>query len=141
MSQNDENEENVVVAEAIEHNLVFGVDINSFSKQKYNEPQTVNHKTNFEKWLNETNDKTNTSFVLKKSDVDYIRDIMMGVKTLPDSQAKNFRKACYLCNLNTKQQSQPRLKPIVSTEIFERVQIDLVNMRNCPYGDFKWKQC
>lgn len=26
----------------------------------------------------------------------------------------------------------------MSTEIFERVQIDLVDMRNCPDGDFKW---
>ena len=49
-----------------------------------------------------------------------------------------FRKTCYICNLNLKQQSQERLKPIVSTEILERVQIDLVDMRNCPDGEYNW---
>ena len=49
-----------------------------------------------------------------------------------------FRKTCYICNLNTKKTSQDRLKPIVSTSIFERVQIDLVDMRNCPDGECNW---
>jgi len=43
-----------------------------------------------------------------------------------------FRRYCYICNLKAIQQSQPRLKPIVSTEIFERAQLDLVDMRCCP---------
>ena len=68
-SQNDENAD-IEAIEAIEANLVFGVDINSFSKPNYNDPQVVNHKTNFEKWLNESCDKTKTSFVLRKTDVD-----------------------------------------------------------------------
>ena len=41
-----------------------------------------------------------------------------------------FRKSCYICNLNKIQQSQPRLKPIISSDIFERAQLDLVDMRN-----------
>ena len=49
-----------------------------------------------------------------------------------------FRKYCYICNL-IQHQSQPRLKSIVPTEIFERVKIDLdlVDMRNCT-GHEKW---
>ncbi len=40
---------------------------------------------------------------------------------------------CWICSLNKIQQSQPRLKPIISTSTFERVQIDLVDMRNHVY--------
>ena len=31
----------------------------------------------------------------------------------------NFRKTCYICDLKKIQQSQPRLKPIVSNQVFE----------------------
>ena len=41
-----------------------------------------------------------------------------------------FRKFCYVCNLNKIEQSQPRLQPIISSDIFERVQVDLIDMRN-----------
>ena len=37
-----------------------------------------------------------------------------------------------------KQQSQERLKPFVFSEIFERVQIDLVDMMHCPDWDYNW---
>lgn len=46
-----------------------------------------------------------------------------------------FRARCWICSLNKIQQSQPRLKPIISTSIFERVQIDLVDMRNHVYHE------
>ncbi len=44
-----------------------------------------------------------------------------------------FRRRCTICNLNKIQQTQERLKPIISTEIFERAQLDLVDMRNHPW--------
>jgi len=46
-----------------------------------------------------------------------------------------FRRRCTICNLNKIQQTQERLKPIISTEIFERAQLDLVDMRNHPSID------
>lgn len=46
-----------------------------------------------------------------------------------------FRARCWICSLNKIQQSQPRLKPIISTNIFERVQIDLVDIRNHVYHE------
>jgi len=46
-----------------------------------------------------------------------------------------FGARCWICSLNKIQQSQPRLKPIISTSIFERVQIDLVDMRNHVYHE------
>ena len=49
-----------------------------------------------------------------------------------------FRKYCYVCDLKQKQQSQPRLKPIISNSLFERVQLDLVDMRCSPDGEYKW---
>ena len=47
-----------------------------------------------------------------------------------ESIVAHFRKTCFVCNLSVIQQSQPRLKPIISTEIFERAQLDLIDMRN-----------
>ena len=49
-----------------------------------------------------------------------------------------FIKHCYICNLNLKQQTQPRLLPIRSYGIFKRVQIDLVDMRSQPDGEYNW---
>ena len=49
-----------------------------------------------------------------------------------------FRQTCYICDLKKNQESQPRLKPIVSNEILERVQIDLIDMRCQPDGEFNW---
>ena len=39
-----------------------------------------------------------------------------------------FKKLCPICDLNLKQIGQPRLKPITSTEINERLQVDLIDM-------------
>ena len=46
-----------------------------------------------------------------------------------------FRSRRWICCLNKTQQSQPRLNPIISTEIFERAQTDLVDMRNHTFGE------
>ena len=47
-----------------------------------------------------------------------------------ESIVTEFRRRCQICNLNKIQQTQARLKPIITTEIFERAQLDLVDMRN-----------
>ena len=49
-----------------------------------------------------------------------------------------FRQFCYLCDLKTSQRTQDRLLPIRSHHLFERTQIDMIDMRNCPDGDNKW---
>jgi len=49
-----------------------------------------------------------------------------------------FRKFCYVCDLKTSQRTQERLLPIKSNEIFERTQIDMIDMRNCPDGEYIW---
>ena len=49
-----------------------------------------------------------------------------------------FRQFCYVCDLKTSQRTQDRLLPIRSQQLFERTQIDMIDMRNCPDGDFKW---
>ena len=49
----------------------------------------------------------------------------------------SFRKYCYVCDLNVKQQTHPRLTPIMSAGIFEKVQIDLIDMRWKPDGEKK----
>ena len=49
-----------------------------------------------------------------------------------------FLKYCQVCHLKQSQKTQPRLKPIKSNKVFERIQIDLIGMRNKPEGDYKW---
>ena len=49
-----------------------------------------------------------------------------------------FREFCYVCDLKTSQRTQDRLLPIRSQHLFERTQIDMIDMRNCPDGDYKW---
>ena len=57
---------------------------------------------------------------------------------VPRIAVELFREYCYICDLNKKQMSQPRLTPIISNAIFDRVQLDLIDMRNSPDGDFNW---
>ena len=45
---------------------VLGVDVNKINKPDLSRPEVVNYKANFEEWLYENYDKSNTSFVLKK---------------------------------------------------------------------------
>jgi len=66
---------------------------------------------------------------------EYIQEIYTG---MPKVVVSKFRKFCYICDLNKKQISQPRITPIISSAIFERVQIDLVDMRNQPDGEYNW---
>ena len=57
---------------------------------------------------------------------------------IPKIVVVTFLKYCYICDLNMKQKSQPRLDPIHSNAPFERVQIDLIDMRNQPDGEWNW---
>jgi hypothetical protein len=49
-----------------------------------------------------------------------------------------FRQFCYVCDLKTSQRAKDRLLPIRSQQLFERAHIDMIDMRKCPDGDFKW---
>jgi len=51
---------------------------------------------------------------------------------------ENFRKFCYICDLKETQKTQPRLTPIISSKIFERAQLDLIDMRCNPDGEWCW---
>ena len=66
---------------------------------------------------------------------EYIQSHYTGI---PKVAVRAFRKFCYICDLNVKQKSQPRLTPISSSHIFERVQIDLIDMRCQPDGEYNW---
>lgn len=55
---------------------------------------------------------------------------------------QKFVQLCPICNLKAAQTSQPRLKPIRSEKVWERIQLDLIDMRSTPCTDdnkiFKW---
>ena len=57
---------------------------------------------------------------------------------IPRDAVNIFRQFCYVCDLNKKQQSQPRLTPIETKQIFERTQLDLIDMRCSPDGEYNW---
>ena len=63
---------------------------------------------------------------------EYVQAQYFGVSEIA---VATFRKYC--CDLNVKQQTQPRLTPIMSAGIFEKVQIDLIDMRWKPDGEKK----
>lgn len=47
-------------------------------------------------------------------------------------------KHCKVCGLNRPNRTRPPLEPIVVSHLFERVQIDLIDMRHEPDDQFKW---
>ncbi|CAF1054622.1 unnamed protein product, partial [Brachionus calyciflorus] len=49
---------------------------------------------------------------------------------IPGVVIEKFVKTCPVCQLKTTQCTQPRIKPIRSNKVFQRFQIDLVDMRN-----------
>jgi hypothetical protein len=188
--------------------VVLGVDLDKINKPDYSDAKVVHHKEQFDQWLLENYEKTNTSFVLKKKDYDEIRDNLTGVTPITDAQKRyvfkqkkyslnsdgalcreidniikqvvyleqffdviyelhciqrihqgikktfdqvilryvgitreivaQFRKFCYVCDLKTSQRTQERLLPIKSNEVFERTQIDMIDMRNQPDGEYVW---
>ena len=104
MSQSSQNEvenqvivQNTVIEVQIEtsnnpapNTTIFGIDLNLINKPNYEDPQVLNHKTNFDKWLNENYLKTNTSFVMKWIEITQVKDVMMGVKKI-DHENKRFQ--------------------------------------------------
>ena len=64
---------------------IFGIDLTRINKPNYDDPQVLNHKESFEKWLNSSYEKTNTSFVLKYTDVVYIKEVLVGAKVIQDA--------------------------------------------------------
>ena len=57
---------------------------------------------------------------------------------IPRDVIRQFVKLCPICNLKSGNHSQPPLRPIRSYDVFERIQIDLVDMRNSPDDDYKY---
>lgn len=57
---------------------------------------------------------------------------------LPRDMIQQFIKTCPTCNLKQSQTVQPRLKPIKSENFWERVQLDLVDMRSENSNGYKW---
>ena len=51
---------------------------------------------------------------------------------LPRQVVRLFVKLCLVCCLKIGQHSQPALNPIRSHNVWERIQIDLIDMRNNP---------
>ena len=89
LDENSNDSNDVAVVEEIEKQLQDPV---RFQQQK------ENHKKKFEEWLNKNYEEKNTSFVLKKKDVDYIHDILKGVKKIESAQQKfQFQKKIIFC--------------------------------------------
>jgi hypothetical protein len=68
--------------------IVLGVYLDKINKPDYSEPKVVHHKEQFDQWLLENYEKTNTSFVLKKKDYDEIVDNLTGVTPITDAQKR-----------------------------------------------------
>ena len=85
-------EEDLAIAESLEADIVNGAHI---------EQQKQNPKIKFEEWLNKNYEEKKTSFILKKSDIDLIYDVLKGNKKLNDAQHKfQFKKYILLFETN-----------------------------------------
>jgi hypothetical protein len=80
--------------------VVLGVDLDKINKPDYSDyAKVVHHKEQFDKWLLENYEKTNTSFVLKKKDYDEILDNLTGVTPITDAQKRYvFKQKKYTLN-------------------------------------------
>ena len=67
---------------------IFGIDLTKINKRNYDDPQVLNHKKSCEKWLNSSYEKTNPSFVLKYTDVVYIKEVLVGAKVIQDANRR-----------------------------------------------------
>ena len=47
-------------------------------------------------------------------------------------------KLCEICHRKAASKSKGPLKPIISTRLFERIQVDLIDMTATPDGDYVW---
>lgn len=57
---------------------------------------------------------------------------------LTRAYAQTFTKTCPTCQLKAPQTTRPPLKPIVEKDFLSRVQIDLIDQRNTPDGDYNY---
>ena len=79
--------------------IILGVDLDKINKPDYSEPKVGHQKEQFDQWLLENYEKTNTSFVLKKKDFDEIVDNLTGVTPITDAQKRYvFKQKKYSLN-------------------------------------------
>jgi transposase InsO family protein len=57
---------------------------------------------------------------------------------IPRSYIQEFCKNCPVCQLSVPQTVRPPLRPILASGFLNRVQVDLIDMRHDPDGDYKW---
>ena len=54
------------------------------------------------------------------------------------SHITEFCKLCPTCQLQQPKKEHPPLRPIIAEDFMERIQIDLIDMRHSPDGEFNW---
>ena len=54
------------------------------------------------------------------------------------SYITEFCKLCPTCQLQQPKKEHPPLRPIIAEDFMERIQIDLIDMRHSPDGEFNW---
>ena len=57
---------------------------------------------------------------------------------IPFSYVQHFIKHCATCQLQQPQRTKPQLKPIIEDSFLNRFQLDLIDMRHSPDGDYKY---
>ena len=57
---------------------------------------------------------------------------------IPFSYVNHFVKHCATCQLQQPQRTKPQLKPIIENSFLNRFQLDLVDMRHAPDGDYNY---
>lgn len=60
---------------------------------------------------------------------------------ITEDDVAEFRRLCKFCTQNESSHNKAPLRPIVTLCLFERVQIDLIDFRNDPYGKYKYVLC
>lgn len=70
-----------------------------------------------------------------KKVMDYMQRHYFGVTR---GYIQMFCKNCPVCQLSQPQVTRPPLRPIVQKDLLERVQVDLIDMRHSPDGDFSY---
>ena len=84
MSSSDSENENE------NEQIVMGVNVTQFNKPDYSNPMVIEHQKSFEEWLFSKFTKKATSYVLTLAEVDYVRDVLRGNKTITDSNKRLY---------------------------------------------------
>ncbi len=100
--------------------VVLGVNKQLIGKPDYLNPDVVNQKEQFEKWLFEYYGKaSNTSYVLSRSELDFIKEVLLGKKQYSTATERfNFRKKKYtlMSNNQVGQSVKDVIKQVISIE-------------------------